>query len=64
MGAVQRALIADILGPGVTSREDFPLLCESLLVLHRGLALTGVLRENPAFDDEMLRLWAERFLKG
>ncbi|MFD5057945.1 hypothetical protein [Streptomyces sp. NPDC058394] len=62
VGAAQRAVISDILGPDVTAREDFALLCESLLVLHRGLALTSVLREDPAFEDELLRLWAQRFL--
>ncbi|RZU53750.1 TetR family transcriptional regulator [Krasilnikovia cinnamomea] len=61
-GAAQRALIGDILGPEVTERDDFALICESLLVLYRGLALTGVLREDPSFDDAMLRLWAQRFL--
>ncbi|MFE3899752.1 TetR/AcrR family transcriptional regulator [Streptomyces sp. NPDC059153] len=62
VGAAQRAVISDIFGPKVAAREDFAMFCESLLVLHRGLALTSVLREDPAFGDEMLRLWAERFL--
>ncbi|QIP83213.1 TetR/AcrR family transcriptional regulator [Streptomyces sp. Tu 2975] len=62
VGAAQRAVLADIFGPEVVAREDFAMLCESLLVLHRGLALTGVLREDTAFDDELLLLWAERFL--
>ncbi|WP_328393421.1 TetR/AcrR family transcriptional regulator [Streptomyces sp. NBC_00390] len=62
VGTAQRAVLADIFGPEVTARSDFAMLCESLLVLHRGLALTGVLRENPSFDEELLGLWAERFL--
>lgn len=62
VGAAQRAVMADIFGAETAAREDFPLLCESLLVLHRGLAFTGVLREDPMFDDEMLRLWVDRFL--
>ncbi|WP_413752212.1 hypothetical protein NRF20_06700 [Streptomyces sp. R-74717] len=62
VGAAQRAVISDIFGPKVAARDDFAMLCESLPVLHRGPALTGVLREDPAFGDEMLRLWAERFL--
>jgi len=62
VGAAQRAVISDILGPDVTAREDFALLCESLLVLHRGLALTSVLREDPTFEDKLLRLWVQRFL--
>ncbi|MFC8231865.1 TetR/AcrR family transcriptional regulator [Streptomyces sp. NPDC057284] len=62
VGAAQRAVMADIFGAETAAREDFALLCESLLVLHRGLALTGVLREDPTFDDEMLQLWVDRFL--
>ncbi|MGW6455251.1 TetR/AcrR family transcriptional regulator [Streptomyces sp. NPDC055078] len=62
VGAAQRAVLAGVFGPEVAARDDFAMLCESLLVLHRGLALTSVLREDPDFDDQLLRLWAERFL--
>lgn len=62
VGAAQRAVMAAVLGPETAAREDFALLCESLLVLHRGLALTGVLREDPTIDDALLQLWADRFL--
>ncbi|MFH8618936.1 TetR/AcrR family transcriptional regulator [Streptomyces sp. NPDC017979] len=62
VGAAQREVLAQVFGPDVTARADFPLLCESLLVLHRGLALTSVLRDEPGFDEELLRLWVERFL--
>jgi AcrR family transcriptional regulator len=64
VGAAQRSVISDIFGPEIAAREDFPMLCESLLVLHRGLALTSVLREDPAFEEELLGLWAERFLEA
>lgn len=62
VGAAQRAVMADVFGPETAAREDFALLCELLLVLHRGLALTRLLREDPTIDDELLHLWAERFL--
>ncbi|MFI6284233.1 TetR/AcrR family transcriptional regulator [Streptomyces sp. NPDC051018] len=62
VGAAQREVLAKLFGPEVTAREDFALLCESLLVLHRGLALTSVLRDDPDFEDRLLGLWADRFL--
>ncbi|MGW4031873.1 TetR/AcrR family transcriptional regulator [Streptomyces sp. NPDC004838] len=62
VGAAQRAVLAEVFGPDVAAREDFALLCESLLVLHRGLALTSVLRDDPAFEERLLKMWAERFL--
>jgi AcrR family transcriptional regulator len=54
----------ELLAGGFTDRDPHSarVAYESLLMLLRGLALTSVLRDDPALADDMMTLWLDRVL--
>lgn len=61
VGRELRELGAMVFGPDISTRPGFPSAFESLVQLFRGLALTGVLRESPARESEVLSAWRSVF---
>ncbi|MDR6909330.1 hypothetical protein J2W54_000219 [Rhodococcus fascians] len=61
VGQNLRELGVMIFGPELSALPGFPTAFESLVQMFRGLALTGVLRENPGRDKELISAWRSVF---
>lgn len=61
VGQSLRELGAVIFGPEFSSLPGFSIAFEALVQMFRGLALTGVLRENPDRERELIAVWRSVF---
>ncbi|OZC41662.1 TetR family transcriptional regulator [Rhodococcus sp. WWJCD1] len=61
VGQNLRELGVMVFGPEVATLPGFATAFESLVQMFRGLALTGVLRENPDRDKELISAWRSVF---
>ena len=61
VGQNLRELGVMIFGPEFSTQPGFPTAFESLVQMFRGLALTGVLRENPDRERELIAAWRSVF---
>ena len=61
VGQNLRELGVMIFGPEFSTLPGFPTAFESLVQMFRGLALTGVLRENPDREKELMAAWRSVF---
>ncbi|MGV8873848.1 MAG: TetR/AcrR family transcriptional regulator [Rhodococcus sp. (in: high G+C Gram-positive bacteria)] len=61
VGQNLRELGVLIFGPEFSTQPGFPTAFESLVQMFRGLALTGVLRENPDREKELIAAWSAVF---
>lgn len=60
VGAAVRDVLTDLFPAAHAGRADV----EGLLALHRGLALTSVLRSDPELERQVVRLWVDRVMGG
>jgi len=61
VGQSLRELGVVIFGPEFSALPGFSTAFESLVQMFRGLALTGVLRENPDREQELIAAWRSVF---
>ncbi len=60
-GLRHRQLLSEMFGPDVAGHPNFRLALDLTFNLMRGMALTGVLRENPTREENLLDEWSAVF---
>lgn len=60
-GRRQRGVVADAFGPDIAKRPNFGMALDVTFNLMRGMALTGILRDDPTRQRRMVDEWTEVF---
>jgi len=61
LGRRHRQLIADLLGEEIASLPNFALALDTTLNLMRGMAVTGILRDDESKEQALLEGWIRSF---
>lgn len=60
-GVRHRRLLAEMFGPEIAEHPNFGVALDLTFNLMRGMALTGVLRDNPRREEILLAQWSDVF---
>ncbi len=62
-GLRHRQLFGELLGPQISGHPNFGVALDLTFNLMRGMALTGVLRDNPSREQILLDEWSQMFAR-